>query len=149
MRIVLAIVVLAVFGMLGVMGMDAILASNTERTDIDNETWTPDAGNVTELEDSNLEAADYDPVENVSVFDENDTEMTAGTDFEWFEDNGTVKALEGGGLDGDSSANISYGYERPPAEQVTMSSILAQIPAVMGFILPVGALVFLLLLVRG
>lgn len=147
MRVILAIVVIAVFAMLAPMGFDAIISENKERTDITNETWTPDAGNITELEDSNLEAAEYD--QTVTVHDENDTEMTDGTDYEWFHDNGTVTALKGGDLDGDSSANITYGYDRPPAEQVTMSSILAQIPAVTGMLLPLGALLFLLLLVRG
>lgn len=149
MRAILAIVGIALFSMIAIMGFNAALADNQQRTDITNESFTPDAGNVTELQDSRLDAATYDDDSNVTVYNASDVEMTEGTDYEWFQENGTLKTLSGGDLEGDATANVSYGYDRPPADQVMLSQVLSQIPRTIGALLPVFALLFLLLIVRG
>ena len=105
----------------------------------DNETvdLTP-AGDVKELQDSNIDGAFYN--ETVRVFDSAGTEMTEGTDYEWFARNGTIQAISGGGLDGESSANVTYGYVETTDTQRETSDLLAQAPTVMGFALPFLAL---------
>lgn len=147
MRAIIALVGIALFALIGIIGMNAALANNASLTTVENETWTPDPGNVTELNDSNLEGADYN--ETVTVRDNSGTVMTDGTDYEWFAGNGTVKALTGGGLDGETEATISYGYERPPPEQVQMAVTLSQLPASAGIILPFGVILVFLLLIKN
>lgn len=104
----IALIALAVIIVGGAAAVDSAFVASGEQTTITNESWTPDAGNVTTLNNSHLSGVVYD--RNVTVYDENGTEMTASTDYRWFQANGTVKALTGGGLDGDSTANITYGY---------------------------------------
>jgi hypothetical protein len=147
MRAIIALVGIALFALIAVMGMNGALADNASLTTVENETWTPDAGNVTELNNSNLEAADYN--ETVTVRDSTGTVMSNQTDYTWFDGNGTVKATVGGGLDGESEATISYGYERAPDDQVELAVTLSQLPASAGAILPFGVILIFLLLIKG
>jgi len=147
MRAIIALVGIALFALIGVIGMNAALANNTSTTSITDEDWTPDAGNITELNKSNLEAADYN--ETVTVRDSTGTVMSNETDYTWFDGNGTVKATVGGGLDGESEATISYGYERAPDDQVELAVTLSQLPASAGAILPFGVILIFLLLFKG
>ena len=147
MRAVLAVLCIGLFLMVAVMGFNSALADNQQRHDIENESFTPDPGNVTELENSNLDAADYD--DTVTVRNESNTTMTEGTDYEWHESNGTLTTLEGGDLANDSTGYVTYGYNRPPPDQVMLANVFSQIPSAMGAFLPLAALLFLLLIVRG
>jgi hypothetical protein len=147
MRAVIALLAIAVIAMGALVGFQAALADNASLSTVENETWTPDAGNVTTLNKSNLDAADYN--ETVTVRDSSGTVMSNETDYTWFDSNGTVKALTGGGLDGESEATISYGYERAPDAQVEMAQLMALIPNSAGALLPIIGLVFLLLLFKG
>lgn len=146
-RIVLAIIGIAILSMAGIAAFQAGLAEAGEDYVVTNETWTPDAGNVTALDESNRKGVYYS--DNATVYDENDTRMEYGTDYVWYTDNGTVKALGGGGLDGDSSATISYQYQVTTRSQRELAGVVGQIPRVAGLALPLGALMFLLFLVRG
>lgn len=146
-RVVLAFVAIAILSMAGVSAYQAGLADAGEDYVVTNETWTPDAGNVTTLEESNRSGVYYS--ENVTVYDENGSVMDAGTDYRWFTDNGTVTALAGGGLDGDSTAKISYAYQVTTKSQRDLAGLAGEIPRVAGLALPFGALLFLLFLVRG
>lgn len=146
-RIVVAIIALAILAMVGAAAFQAGLEDAGEDIDAVNETWVPDAGNITTLNDSNISAAYYD--NDTVVYDENDTEMERGTDYEWFTGNGTVLAVVGGGLDGDSEALISYGYQRPTKVQRDMATLLANIPKVIGLALPLFVLVLFMVFARG
>ena len=148
-RVILAVIGLAILASVAVAGLQVSLEDAGEDFDVTNETWTPNAGTVTTLEESNRNGAYYSEDSAVDVYDENGTEMDEGTDYEWFGANGTVKALTGGGLDGDSSATITYSFQQTTAEQRGMAALLGQLPRVMGFALPIGAFLFLLFLVRG
>lgn len=147
MRVILAGIAIAIFAMVALLGFNAALADNLDTYTNTNESFTPDAGNVTELEDSNLQAADYN--DTVTVYNASNVTMTDGADYEWFDENGTLKTLAGGDLANDTTGYITYSYQRPPADQVMLSNILAQIPRAMGFALPLFAVLFLLALLRG
>lgn len=146
-RVALAFIALAVIATVAVAGLQAGLESAGENELVVNETFTPDAGNVTQLDESNRTGAYY--AENVTVYDENGTEMDAGTDYTWFAGNGTVKTLTGGALEGDSDATITYAYQQTTAEQRQMAALLGQLPRVIGFALPIGALFVLFVFLRG
>lgn len=147
LRAVIALMAIGIVAMGALVGFNAALADNASLSTVENETWTPDPGNVTTLNESNLDGADYN--ETVTVRDSSGTEMSNETDYTWFDGNGTVKALEDGGLDGEEEATISYGYERAPEEQVEMAQLMALIPNSVGVLVPIIGLVFLLLLLKG
>lgn len=146
-KAVVAILALVILSVGGVYATQAALEDAGEDELVVNETWTPDAGNVTHLENSNRKGAYYST--NVTVYDENGTEMDAGTDYEWFTRNGTVKAVVGGGLDGDTEATITYAYQQTTAEQRALAGALANIPSMLGIILPVGIVVFFFAFITG
>lgn len=122
-RILLVAISTALLLLAGAAAADAALHSAGEQYDVQKESWTPNAGNVTALNQSNLDGVRYD--RHVNVWDENATKMVDGEDYEWFHTNGTVKALTGGRLDGDASAEITYGYVAPTGVQSGIASTIA------------------------
>lgn len=114
---------------------------------IENETWTPDPGNVTALDESNRDGAYY--TDNVSVYGEMGGEMEYGSDYIWYAGNGTVQAVQGGDLDGDAEATITYGYQQTTAEQRSLTELAAQVPRGFGFFVLFIPVLLLLLFVTG
>lgn len=146
-RAVVAILALVILAMGGVVATQGALENAGEDRYVTNETWTPDAGNVTVLNESQRKGAYYS--ENATVYDENQTEMDAGTDYEWFSENGTVKAVVGGGLDGDSEATISYAFAQTTAEQRGIARGLSNIPSMLGLVAPLGLVVLFFAFLKG
>jgi hypothetical protein len=146
-RAVAAIFALLLLATVGTFGIQAALENAGENEIVVNETWTPNAGNVTVLDESERTGAYYS--NETTVFDENDTVMERGTDYEWLTGNGTIKAVVGGGLDGDSDAKITYRYQQTTSEQRALTSTLALLPQVLGLLAPVFLFVLFLMLVRG
>lgn len=146
-RAVVSLILLALVAMVGVYGLQAALADAGDSHQIDNETWTPDAGNWTELEQSNRDGAYYDA--SVSVYDENDTLVEAGVDYEWNTTNGSVKALTGGELDGDANATISYGFDQTTQEQRDLAGLAAIMPRIVGVAFVVVGFLLFLLFING
>lgn len=146
-RAVAAIFALVILASMGVYGFEAALESAGEDVTVVNETWTPDAGNVTTLNDSDITGAYYD--HNVTVYDENDTLMDQGSDYKWLVSNGSVKAVSGGDLDGDDNATITYGYQETTQQQRDLTAMLGRIPQAIGLVIPVFALVLLFKVVAG
>lgn len=118
-----AILVLAL-----ILGVAYTYETSRPHTDVVNETWTPDAGNVTQLDDSELADTTYDT--NVTVRNSSDVVMENETDYEWIPSNGTIKTITGGDLDGESSANITYGYDSPTDFQQNQLSVWVELSAV-------------------
>lgn len=143
MRIVLLAFGLFVIAIVGVaMLQSGLITGGDDITNV-NESWTPNAGSVTQLDDSELDNAYYD--NETTVYNSTDVEMAEGSDYEWIESNGTVKALTGGDLAGEPNATITYSYQLTTDEEERIAGMLAQIPRVAGVVLPVLALLFLLL----
>jgi hypothetical protein len=139
MRIVIAVALLLILAGGATVAYQSALEEGGEQTALDNESWSPDAGNVTTLSDSGLDVF-YD--ETVDVRDSNGNTMEAGVDYEWFATNGTVKALSGGDLDGESTAYIDYGYSNPTEQQRERAALLSNLPTVIGIAIPgVAALI--------
>lgn len=142
MRAVIAIIALVVLGAMGVWGLQVSLMSAAEDTTVQNESFTPDAGNITTLEHSNQDHTWYS--ENVTVYDENGTLMEYGTDYRWYETNGTLETLAGGGLAGDAFGNVTYAYSQTTEEQRELAEIPNLIPMVLALLVFLLPLVFLL-----
>lgn len=142
-RAVVSLILLVLVAFVGVYGLQAALAEAGEDRVVENETWTPDAGNWTELEESNRTGAYY--ADSVDVYDENGTLVEAGQDYEWSATNGSIKALVGGELDGDANATISYEYQQTTQEQRDLAGLAAIMPRIVGVVIvAVGFLLFLL-----
>ncbi len=146
-RAVIALVAIVAVGAIAVWGLSAAAASAGDQRTITDESWTPEAGTVTQLEHSGLAHAYYD--ETVTVEDSNGNLMDAGEDYVWYEANGTVKAVTGGGLDGESSATIDYEYRRTTSDQRAIISIAGILPEVMGALVPLLGVALLLIMLRG
>lgn len=146
-RAIAAIMALAVLASGGVYAMDAALETAGSHETVENESWTVDIGNATELADSNIEGAYYD--DTVTVRNNTDDIMTEGVDYEWLRHNGTVKALSGGNLTDGNTANITYGYDETTQEQRRLAGLAGQIPRLLGLMFPLFAVfIFLALLSR-
>lgn len=147
-RAIVAIVGLGVVAMLTLGGIQVGLQNAGYEQTVVNETFTPaNATNVTTLNESNRVGAYYD--RNVTVYDENDTQMAHGTDYDWIRDNGTLRILAGGGLVNDSNGTITYGYQQTTAEQRTLAALMAQLPRALALMLPLLGLILMLVLVTG
>lgn len=127
--VALALIVLAIAG---VQLFQAGLATAGQKEVISDESFTPTAGSVEQLDRSNLNNAYYN--DTVNVEDENGSRSFNGTDYIWFQENGTIKPLAGGNLDGDASATIDYSYRRTTAEQRGFAQMLATIPDVLPYL---------------
>jgi len=146
-RAVVVVLVLIVIALGGVYMYEASLEDAGENVTITGESWTPNAGSVTELEHSNQTGAFYD--EEVTVYDSNGNEMEAGTDYRWFVGNGTVKALQGGGLDGETTATIDYGYSQTTEQHRDFANLVAYIPMLIGIMAPAFVAIIAYSFLRG
>jgi len=148
MRLAGVFIVIAILLATMVVGLDAALADAGTREEISDESFTPNAGTVQSLDRSNLgNTVYYDS--NVSVRDENGERSFEGTDYEWFESNGTIKPLVGGNLDGDASATIDYAYRETTERQRTMAQLAAVVPQGGALILPLGFVLVAFAALRG
>lgn len=118
---VVALVGVALVLVLGVVAVNGAYANTGPHTDT-SETFTPNAGTVTTLNESNSPALVYDTT--VTVTDENGTLMLEGDDYTWYEQNGTIKTLAGGRLEGDTEATIDWGWNAPDREARAMASLM-------------------------
>lgn len=119
--VVLAVVVLGLFL---VVGLTAVNQQFTETgADINTtESFVADPGNVTQLNGSNIEGAFYD--ERVTVTDDKGRLVTEGEDYLWYQQNGTIKTLQGGALSDGENVTISYRYSAPTPQARGFLSIL-------------------------
>lgn len=147
MRLLVVFFALAVLMAGSVVALQAGLEDGGEEYEIVNETWTPDAGNVTVLDESNRPGAFYDPT--VMVYDETGAEVDKGDDYLWYDENGTVQAVTGGQLDGDTSANITYSFSQTTEQQRRFVALLGQVPRAVGLALPIGVVIAFLAFARG
>lgn len=146
-RAVAAIFALFVLTIAGIGAYEAALeAAGSEHT-VTNETWTPDAGTVTTLNKSNLGGAYYD--HNVTVYDEFDTRMDRSTDYRWFPGNGTIKAVVGGGLDGDANATVTYSYQLTTGQQRALTGVLGTLLRMVVVVAPLFVVILFFLVVSG
>lgn len=117
---IVAVIALALLVVGGTAAIDAAETQSADQFSVQNESWTPDAGNWTTLDDSNLDVRYSD---RVTVRDENDTRMFRSDDYEWNSTDGRVKAVDGGRLENDSAANISYDYAKPTPFQESLAGL--------------------------
>lgn len=137
MRAVIAIIALVVLGAMGIWGLQASLVNAAEDRTIQNETFVPDAGNVTTLEFSSMNHTWYG--DDVTVYDENGTLMNNQTDYLWHPSNGTITTLSGGELAGDAEAKITYTFAQTTESQRQLAQIPNLIPIILAlfvFLLP-------------
>jgi hypothetical protein len=141
-RVVLVVVVFAILAASSAVIFQVSMEEGADRVEIEGESWSPNAGSVTTLDHSNRDDAFYE--NETIVRDSNGNEVDRGTDYEWYDINGTVKAVSGGALDGESSATIDYQFANTTAEQRAYNNMLSNVPTLLGLALP-----FLVLILFG
>lgn len=121
-----------------------------ERTDIVEEEFTPQGniGSVISLDNSNSDELTYS--DDAEVKDMNGNHSIEGEDYEWNANNGTIRPLSGGNLDGDNTATINYTIWNPTQQDDDIAGTIATLVDTGGFIpllllvaLVVGAVVVL------
>lgn len=147
LRMAVILIIIAIFAAAAPTALSETLNEAGENVDVTDETWTPTAGSVTTLDQSNKDNVAYD--EAVVVRDSNGNRVYSPEDYRWFESNGTIKTVTGGQLDGETSATIDYSYQATTEQQRSFAALMSQIPNIYGLALPVFALLFALLVVRG
>jgi hypothetical protein len=105
-----------------------------ERYTVDNESWTADPGNETNLSQSYVPNASYDSSVTVNDTncgggldggDSNCEQLRPGEDYRWNNENGTVKALENGSINESEESTITYGYGVPNDQQQALIAVFA------------------------
>ena len=104
-----------------------------QRYTVENESWTADPGNETNLSYSYVANASYDSTVTVNdsncggSFDEDSEceQLRPGEDYRWNNENGTVKALENGSINESEESTISYGYGVPNDQQQRLIAVFA------------------------
>lgn len=143
----MAVLGLAILAMLGAVAFEAALENAGTDVTVANETFTPTADTVIQLDDSGKDLAYYS--HNVTVYDENDTVMNPGSDYTWFTGNGTIKPLSGGALAGDTTAKITYAYQLTTQEQQELAALAGELPRAIGLMFPALALIVLFAMLNG
>lgn len=106
---------------------------------VENESWTADPGNTTELNQSFVANASYES--SVTVEDSGGDRLRPGEDYVWATENGTVRATENGSLSDGEQATIDYRYGVPTAQQQALIAFFAtgyQFAAPLVMVLMVG-----------
>lgn len=122
----IAFAVVAVFLVLAGGVVSAQLAMSArgsgEETQISGETWSPSEGQTTNLSRSHEDNVVYSEQSEV-VVTQNDTTKAASGNWSWDETNGTVKAVNGTGLNTSDDAQIAYSVYQPSETQTLLVSL--------------------------
>lgn len=123
----LALVVVAIILFAAAAVADEGAARTGERTDVTAESFTPqgNTGDFIDLDNSNSDELTYS--DDVQVSDKNGNHSIEGQDYIWNEDNGTIKPLAGGNLEGDNSATIDYIIWNPTEQDENVRSIITTV----------------------
>lgn len=134
---IVALVAVAILLVSGAVATSAAFTESGEQTAVESESFTPDAGNITVLDDSNFPNAIY--ANDVVVRNSAGARMAPGEDYVWFDENGTVGTVTGGDLDGEQSASITYSYSEPSENSRGIATLLGYgFNAASGMILVLG-----------
>ncbi|MDR9431874.1 MAG: hypothetical protein RI568_14405 [Natronomonas sp.] len=146
-RAIVAIFAIVIVGAVSVYALGFAAESAGVNHEIDDETFEPVGGQVTTLDHSNLDHTTYD--ESVEVYDNNGDLVDPQNDYIWFEDNGTIKTVSGGDLDGENSATIDYAYQTTTDDQRALIGITAMFPTILGVLAPLLGVALLFIFLRG
>lgn len=120
---IVPVVAVAVLLLAGALAVGYAGGEAGQRYSVDNETWTADPGNETNLSQSYVDNASYES--SVTVEDSGGTRMRPGEDYRWNNENGTVRATENGSLDDGEQATIDYRYGVPTDQQQALIGVFA------------------------
>ncbi len=142
---VVAVVGLVLLAGLGTVVFQASLESGGERVNLEetiaNDSTTTVDNKTYQLDESERSDAFYDAEEDVTVLNETDVEMTAGQDYEWIVDNGSLRVITGGQLDGADNATVQYGFSEVDPDNQRAVSLLSNMPTLIGLAAPLLVLI--------
>jgi hypothetical protein len=120
MRRLIALVAIALLLVAGAQATDHAVRETGDLSTVDNETFSPTGGSVTQLADSERDVS-YNLTADVYV---NDNEIEDDGNYSWVATNGTVRTVNNSYLDNQTDANISYGYTTNPEQQQDIATTL-------------------------
>jgi len=131
---IVPVVAVAVLLLAGALAVGYAGGEAGQRYTVENETWTADPGNETNLSQSYVANASYDSTvtvrdsncgDGVTNGDTNCEQLRPGEDYRWNNENGTIKALENGSINESEESTISYGYGVPTDQQQRLIGVFA------------------------
>jgi len=132
---IVPVVAVAVLLLAGALAVGYAGGEAGQRYSVDNETWTADPGNETNLSQSYVPNASYGSTVTVKDTncgggdfgggDENCEQLRPGEDYVWNNENGTIKAVENGSINDSEQSTISYGYGVPTDQQQRLIGVFA------------------------
>jgi hypothetical protein len=126
MERLIALIAIALLVVVGAQAVDQSVRATNPVTTVENESFVPDGGNVTALDDSELANAQYNSTADVYVNDSGTTvAVNSSGNYTWIQDNGTVRTTDQSYLDGFSSANTTYGYVTVSDRQRGLATAIA------------------------
>lgn len=132
MRVGIALFMVIILVALIPVGMQSTFQETGNYTTEVNETFTPDPGNVTTLNESNRNDVIYN--DTVEVYNSSNYFVEQPNNYTWFEGNGTIKTNSTGALSTEPTANITYSYFATTAEHLLYLDLISLIPLVMPFL---------------
>jgi len=122
----IAAIGLGLFLLTGAYIVDATVQESRHDITVTNESFTPDGGNLSTFEASNLDDAEYD--DSVTVRNDSDgSTFEASGNYTWFETNGTLKTTANSDLATTSTATITFSYTGQTAEQAATTGIVVDL----------------------
>lgn len=77
----------------------------------------------------------YEYNDSVTVYNSSGVELVDGTDYEWYQDNGSVAWFDTPDTTDGETATISYTYEKPPESSKAMATTVSALGGVLGMLL--------------
>jgi len=135
MRLAIGLIAVVLLAAAMPVALSATLDESAEPETAVNETFTPSTGQPVVLDESERDDVLYN--RTVTVYDSTDTLITQPNNYTWIQSNGTIDIQRNGQLDGEPSANITYGYAVATEDQVALQGLFSEIPQTLGLIIPV------------
>lgn len=107
-KLILTTVAVAIIVLAGITAVDAGV-NQVGQSESFTESFKATAGDIVELDQSNLDSVRYFYGSNVTVRNSSGFVMAPGTDYDWLRSNGTLRVLSGTRLDANTN-EIDYGY---------------------------------------
>jgi len=146
MRLAIGLIAVVLLAAAMPVALSATLDESAEPETVVNETFTPSTGQPVVLDESERDDVLYN--RTVAVYNSSDVLITQPNNYTWISSNGTIDIQRNGQLDGEPSANITYGYADATEDQVALQGLFSEIPQTLGLIIPVFiVLLFLRVLV--
>lgn len=133
-----AVVAVMLFAVGGIYVLDASAQDSRHQIAVTNTSFTPDGGNISSTEYSNLSRAEYD--ESVTVRGEDKSVIDQTGNYTWHTSNGTLRTTPNSTLANQSVGYLSLNYTGQTPKQTAVTNISFDAQEVIAPLVLVGGL---------